>query len=317
MDVSVLIVNWNTREILRNCLKSIYEQTRDLIFEVIVIDNASEDGSPQMVKEEFKEAILIENSTNRGFAAANNQGMAIAKGRYVLLLNSDTVVLDNAIAKTVVFADAHPEGAVIGCRLLNPDKTLQQGCFMFPSLLNLLLSATYLYKLFPQSRFFGRENMTWWTRDDEREVDVVTGCFMLVRRESIEQVGVMDEQFFMYGEETDWCYRFKKAGWKCLFSPNGSIIHIGHASSKARGMRRAMSLQCRASILLFLKKHKGYLTYRLACLAIALDAFLRIPYWFVKWILSGKMHGEEWSFMRTHLSAMGRSLLGWRALRIK
>ena len=315
MDVSILIVNWNTREILRDCLKSIYEQTRDLAFEVIVIDNASEDGSPQMVKEDFKEVILVENSTNRGFAAANNQAMAMAKGRYVLLLNSDTVVLDNAIAKTVVFADAHPEGAVVGCRILNPDKTRQEGCFMFPSLLNLLLSATYLYKLFPRSKFFGRESMTWWMRDDEREVDVVTGCFMLIRRDAIEQVGVMDEQFFMYGEETDWCYRFKKAGWKCLFSPAGAIIHIGRASSKAR--RHAMSLQCRASILLFLKKHKGELIYRLACLVIALDAFLRIPYWFAKWIASGKLHGEERAFMMTHISAVGRSLLGWRALRYK
>jgi GT2 family glycosyltransferase len=315
MDVSVIIVNWNTREILRDCLKSIYEQTRDLTFEVIVIDNASEDGSPQMVKDEFKEAILIENSTNRGFAAANNQGMAMAKGRYVLLLNSDTVVLDNAIAKTVVFADAHPEGAVIGCRLLNPDKTLQESCFMFPSLLNLLLSATYMYKLFPRSRFFGRENMTWWARDDERQVDVVTGCFMLVRREAVEQIGVMDEQFFMYGEETDWCYRFKKAGWKCLFCPSGSIIHIHGASSRAR--RHAMMLQCRASILFFFKKHRGELTYRLACLAIALDALLRIPYWFLRWIVSGKLHGEERAYMRTHVSAMYRSLLGWRALRIK
>jgi GT2 family glycosyltransferase len=117
MDVSVVIVNWNTREILRDCLRSIYEQTRGLTFEVIVIDNASEDGSLQMVKDEFKEVILVENSTNRGFAAGNNQGLAIAKGRYVLLLNSDTVVLDNAIAKTVAFADANPEGAVIGCRI--------------------------------------------------------------------------------------------------------------------------------------------------------------------------------------------------------
>lgn len=315
MDVSVLIVNWNTREILRDCLKSLYEQTRGLTFEVIVIDNASEDGSPQMVKEAFKEVILVENSTNRGFAAANNQGMAMAKGRYVLLLNSDTVVLDNAIAKTVVFADAHPEGAVVGCRILNPDKTLQTSCFLFPSLLNLLLSATYIYKVFPQSRFFGRENMTWWARDDEREVDVVTGCFMLVRREAIEQVGVMDEQFFMYGEETDWCFRFKNAGWKCLFSPSGSIIHIHGASSKIR--RHAMMLQCRASILLFFRKHRGFLSYRLACLVIAFDACLRIPYWFVKWVLSGKWRGEERALMRTCWSAMCRSLLGSNALRVK
>lgn len=315
MDVSVVIVNWNTREILRDCLRSIYEQTLGLTFEVIVIDNASEDGSLQMVKDEFKEVILVENSTNRGFAAGNNQGLAIAKGRYVLLLNSDTVVLDNAIAKTVAFADANPEGAVIGCRILYPDKTLQTSCFMFPSLLNLLLSATYMYKLFPASKLFGRENMTWWARDDAREVDVVTGCFMLVRREALEQVGVMDEQFFMYGEETDWCYRFKKAGWKCLFSPSGSIIHIHGASSKAR--RHAMMLQCRASILLFFKKHRGQLAYRLACMGLALDAFLRVSYWFVRWILSGRINGEERANVKMYFAGTYRALLGWRALRIK
>ena len=315
MDVSVIIVNWNTRDILRDCLRSIYVQTSGLTFEVIVIDNASEDGSPHMVKNEFKDVVLIENSTNRGFAAANNQGLAVAKGRYVLLLNSDTVILENAIAKTVTFAEANPQAAVVGCRLLYPDRTLQTSCFMFPSLLNLMLSATYLYKMFHGNKLLGRENMTWWDRDDEREVDVVTGCFMLVRREAIEQVGVMDEQFFMYGEETDWCYRFKKAGWKCLFSPSGSIIHIHGASSKAK--KHAMVLQCRASILHFLEKHRGELSYRLGCIVFALDAFVRIPYWFFRWILSGRRNGEEWSRMKMYCAAMYRALLGWRALCIK
>ena len=132
IDVSVIIVNWNTKDILRNCLKSIYDEGGDVALEVIVIDNASTDGSVEMVKKDFSQAVLIENSENRGFAAANNQGIAIAKGRYVLLLNSDTIVLDKALEKTISFADSHPESAVVGCRALNPDRTLQPTCFMFP-----------------------------------------------------------------------------------------------------------------------------------------------------------------------------------------
>lgn len=158
VNVSVVIVNWNTKELLFDCLISIYEQTHDIEYEIIVVDNGSNDGSAAIVKAEFPRVILIENSENRGFAAANNQGMAIAKGRYVLLLNSDTVILDNAIGRTISFADAYPEAAVVGCRVLNPDKTLQPTCFMFPSLLNMILSSSYLYKLFPKSTFFGCGN---------------------------------------------------------------------------------------------------------------------------------------------------------------
>ena len=123
--------------------------------------------------------------------------------------------------------------------MLNPDYSLQNSCFMFPSLLNWFLFATYLYRLFPKSRFFGREQMTWWPRNDSREVDVVTGCYMLVRKEAIDGVGVLDERFFMYAEETDWCYRFKVKGWKNRFTPDAEIIHIGGASAVKLGAGRA------------------------------------------------------------------------------
>jgi GT2 family glycosyltransferase len=255
-------------------------------FEVIVVDNASNDGSVEMVKKDFPQVTLIENLQNHGFAAANNQGINIAKGQYVLLLNSDTVILDKTIQKTVSFADAHPEAAVVGCRVLNPDRTLQPTCFMFPSILNMLLSTTYLYKLFPKSKFFGRERMTWWDRNDVREVDVVTGCFMLVRQEAIKKVGTMDERFFMYSEETDWCYRLRKAEWKILFIPDAEIIHFGGQSSKQAAAK--MVLLLRGSRLLFFKKHKGPLVSALACLFIGLFFVLRIPYWFTKALLSNK-----------------------------
>ncbi len=277
MDVSIIVVSWNTRDILRDCLKSVYEQTSDISFEVIVIDNASSDDSVFMVKSEFPHVVLIENKDNRGFAAANNQGMQIANGRYVLLLNSDTIVLDGAIQKTLAFADQHPDAAVVGCKVLNPDGFLQPTCFMYPSLLNLFLSSTYLYKIFPRSRFFGRERMTWWDRDDVREVEVVTGCFMLVRTEAIEQVGIMDESFFMYAEETDWCYRFNKAGWRLLFTPNAQIIHLGGQSSKI--VKVQMNIELRKSILYFIRKNQGYLSYLLGCMLTLLFYMVRIPFW--------------------------------------
>lgn len=312
MDVSIIIVNCNTRDILRDCLQSVYEQACSVNFEVIAIDNASIDGSVEMVRNEFAEVTIIENSENRGFAAANNQGIAVAKGRYVLLLNSDTVVIDNAVSKTVAFADSHLEAAVVGCRVLNPDKTLQPSCFMFPSILNMLLSSSYLYKLFPKSKFFGRQHMTWWRRDDVREVDAVTGCFMLVRQEAIEEIGVMDEQFFMYGEETDWCYRFHEAGWQVLFTPTAEIIHLHGASTKQR--KSEMTLQLRGSMLLFWKKHKGRFAYSTACLLVAIFFVLRVPYWLGMGLISGNDRDSQLRIAWVYTVGAFKALTGGRNL---
>jgi GT2 family glycosyltransferase len=284
----------------------VYEQTQDIPFEVIVVDNASSDDSAMMVKEKFPKVILIENTENRGFAAANNQGMKIARGRYVLLLNSDTIIIDNALAKMVAFADSNPQAAVFGCRILNSDKTLQPTCFMFPSVLNMLLSATYLYKLFSQNRFFGREQMTWWNRDDVRQVDVVTGCFMLVRREAIERVGMMDEQFFMYGEETDWCYRFKQTGWEIIFNPTAEIIHLGGQSSKQTQVK--MLVQLRLSILCFIKKHYGGLSYKIASLLIVLFFAIRVPVWLTVWSLDNNRRKTAAIKLRAYLSGIEQIL---------
>ncbi|MEN6426528.1 MAG: glycosyltransferase family 2 protein [Phycisphaerales bacterium] len=281
-DVTIVIVSWNTREILRDCLRSVYENAGPADFDIIVVDNASTDGSVEMVRAEFAQVQLIANSDNRGFASANNQGIAVATGRYVLLLNSDTIVLDGAIAKTVAFADTHPDAAVVGCRVLNPDRTLQASCFLFPSILNMLLSATYLYRLFPRSRFFGRERMTWWDKRDARAVDVISGCFMLVRREAIEQVGPMDEGYFMYAEETDWCYRFQRAGWSNMYTPDGQIIHLG-GQSTAR-VSAPMTVQLRLSILRFIRKHRGPLVYWVCCLLVSIFFLVRVPVWLCVWL---------------------------------
>ena len=308
MDVSIIIINWNTKEILRDCIESVYEQAGDVDYEIIVVDNASTDGSREMIRDEFKQVVLIGNTENRGFAAANNQGMAIAKGRYVLLLNSDTVVLKNSIANTVRFADENPKAAVTGCRILNPDGTLQLTCFMFPSVLNMFLSSTYLYKLFPKSRFFGRELMTWWDGSDVRQVDVMAGCFMLVRRDAIDQVGVMDERFFMYAEETDWCYRFKKNGWGVMFTPAGQIIHLGGQSAAKKPI--AMIVQLRLSILMFIRKHHGWLVYWVARILTALFFAVRLPIWLAMILMCPRRRSEAATKIHAYSAGVISALFG-------
>ena len=312
VDVSVIIVAWNVRQLLHDCLKSVYEKTRDIDFEVIYVDNASEDGSVQMVKEQFAEVRIIENDKNEGFIKANNQGIEIAQGRYVLLLNSDTILLDNAVAKTVRFADANPDAAVFGCKVLNPDRTIQRTCFMYPSVLNMFLAATYLYKMFPKSRFFGREHMTWWGFDEAREVETICGCFSLVRKEAIDQVGLMDERYFVYGDDPDWCYRFRKAGWKVMFTPDGRIIHYGGQTTSQKA--RAFRLQLEGSKLIFMKLHRSRAVFPAACLMAALFFLLRVPYWLAVGLFKRKRGSKSIEQAVTYLIGGWYCLTNWKRL---
>lgn len=267
IDVSIIIVNWNTNKVTLECLDSIYAQPSKINFEIILIDNNSSDNSVESISTHYPDVILIANKDNIGFAGANNQGMKIAQGRYLLLLNSDTLVLDNAIDKVVTFADKNPYAGIVGCKVLNSDRSLQPTCSMFGSILNWLIFISFLYKIFPRSQFWGREQMTWWSRDDTREVDIVTGCFMLVRKTAFEIVGGMDASFFMYCEEIDWCWRFKKAGWPCLFTPEAEIIHHGGVSAARYGAKRAQ-IKDRSTVKLFFKlwpRWKAYIGLGLLC----------------------------------------------------
>ena len=276
MDVSIVIVNWNTKELLHNCLESIYEQAGEVDYEIIVVDNASSDESVEMVLSKFPAVIVISNETNRGFAAANNQGIRIAKGKYILLLNSDTVICDRAVEKTLSFAANRPKAGVIGCQVWENSKSIQMTCFRFPSLRNLFLETTALSRIFKKNHFFGRERMLWWGRDSERQVDVVSGMFMLVRKEAIDDVGLMDESYFLYSEETDWCYRFSKAGWEILFWPGARIIHVDGGSHSSKQAESQMHLQKRTSMLIFFRKHYGLKSFVLARLLLLLHAGIRL-----------------------------------------
>lgn len=256
IDVSIIIVNWNTRDILRECLASIYLQTEGISYEIIVIDNASSDSSAEMVKREFSQVLLLENQENRGFAAANNQGMKIARGRYFLLLNPDTIVLDRAIPKTVTFAEKNPGVAVVGCQVWLNEDEIQQTCFSFPSLAGIIFQEIGLRRLFPKSHLFGKANYGWWDRKSQMDVDVVSGMYMLVRREAIEQIGYMDEDYFVYAEETDWCFRFRKAGWRCIFTPLARIIHLDGGSKSTEQISVKMFVQHQKSLLIFFRKNR-------------------------------------------------------------
>ena len=248
--VSVVIVNWNTRDILRDCLHSIRRETR-LPHEIIVVDNASSDGSAGMVRDEFPDVRLIANGDNRGFAAANNQGLEVARGARLLLLNPDTIVLDGAIDVMAAWLDARPDVGCVGCQVWEDERTIQLTGFSDPGPINLAIVEFGLRRLFS-----GPEYGTW-DRRSERDVDVVSGMFMLVPRRVYETVGGLDEAFFVYSEEADWCRRIRKAGWRCVFAPEARILHLEGGSKSTAQIRSRMYVQMQKSKMHYLSKHHG------------------------------------------------------------
>ncbi len=230
VDLSVIIVSWNVRDLLRRCLHSVFG-ARGLTLEVTVVDNASTDGSVEMVRNEFPHVHCIDNPDNRGFPAANNQGIAIAQGRYVLLLNSDTETVGDALATMVVFADTHPQVGVVGPQLLNDDGSVQSSRRRFPTLATAFFESTWLQPCAPR-RLLERYYVLDQPDDVTLDVDWVKGAALMARREAIEQVGLMDDGYFMYSEELDWCRRFREAGWRVVYLPTAQIVHYEGKSSE-------------------------------------------------------------------------------------
>ena len=255
-DVSIVVVSWNVRELLRDCLSSVEEQTRRA-HEVIVVDNHSRDGSAEMVRGEFPEVRLIANTDNRGFAAANNQGLAVATGRNILLLNPDTLVLDAGIDTMLDWLERHPDVGCVGCQVLESETDVQMTCFSDPGPLNLLLVETGLHRVPACTGFFGRPHYAGWDRRDEREVDVVSGMFMLLPRRVVDEVGPLDDDFFVYSEEADWCRRIREAGYRCVFAPVARIRHREGGGKSTALMRPKMYVELQKSKLLYIRKHYG------------------------------------------------------------
>ena len=253
MNLSIIIVSWNTCDLLKGCLTSIYTYPPRGPFEVLVVDNASIDGSAQIVKEHFPYVRLIENHENVGFARANNQAIAQTDSRYVLLLNPDTRVLPSALEVLIRFMDKHPGAGAAGSRLLNSDGSLQTSCYPAPSLSRELWRLHHLDKIHP----YGVYVMQGWDPETPHSVDMLQGASLLLRREALDEVGLLDEGFFIYTEEVDLCYRLKKAGWRLFWVPQSQVIHYEGQSTQL--VSKEMFLQLYQSKMIYFRKHSGRL----------------------------------------------------------
>ncbi|MBI1850932.1 MAG: glycosyltransferase family 2 protein [Planctomycetes bacterium] len=254
VDLSIVIVSYNTRDILRQCLRSVLSRLTELRAEIIVVDNASRDGSDRMVACEFPGVRLIRNSQNEGYSAANNRAFGFCRGRHVLLLNSDTIVLPGTLEALIEFMDRNPPVGVAGCRLDRPNGELDLACRRsFPTPLLSLYRLLRLSRLFPSSRRFARYNLTYLDPSGCYEVDSVVGAFMLVRREVIDEMGGLDERYFMYGEDLDWCYRARQRSWKVWYVGAHRVVHYKGASSSQESFR--MNYHFHRAMYLFHRKH--------------------------------------------------------------
>lgn len=298
MDLSIIIVSWNVRELLRRCLASVEASLQgrpDLEGEVFVVDNASADASVQMVAAEFPQVHLVANAENRGFAAANNQAMAASRGRYLLLLNPDTEVVGGALGTMVDYLETNPEVGVVGPKLLNADGSLQSSRRRFPTMATALVESTILQRYFPRAGLLRRYYCLDQDDDEVQDVDWLVGACLMVRRRAMEQVGPMDDQFFLYSEELDWCRRIRGAGWRVAYLPKARVVHhYGQSSAQDMPQRhiRFQDSKCR-----YFAKYHG----RVA------GALLR---WFILGTYVFQMAEEGAKFLLRHKPQLRRQRLG-------
>jgi N-acetylglucosaminyl-diphospho-decaprenol L-rhamnosyltransferase len=281
MDLSVIIVNWNSVDYLRNCLKSIYGKVHNLVFEVIVLDNASYDGSAEMCAVEFPQVAFLQAEKNLGFSRANNQAFLRSRGRAVLFLNPDTEILDDAVMRMYEHLHSRPGIGAVGCRVLNSDLTPQlQYVQAFPTLLNQILTTKLLVSLFPQSRLWGCAPMLG-QRLQPYCVDVICGSCIMVRRDVYEEVRGFDEDYFMYVEDVALCYAIRQAGWEVQYDGSGSVVHHGGKSSAEAKESHFSALMQRESLTLFFRKSRGsaYATlFKVTTAVGALGRFACLPF---------------------------------------
>ncbi len=284
LDLTVIVVNYNTREMLDRCLSSIYRTTRHIRFEIIVVDNRSSDGSVDMVMKKHRRARLISNEDNRGFAAANNQAINKSRGKYILLLNPDTEVFEGTLETMVRFMEENPEAGVCGCRILLPDGDVQLSIFSYPTPLKEFLKLISLDRVILSiSRLeYGRSGhlnsyfAPYGEYDRMREVDCVSGACFMVRKRALEDVGLLDENFFMYHEEREWCYRFRQKGWKICYIPSAQIVHYRSPGGIINLDRRIFN-EYYKGIIYFISKHSGRGRVVLLKTLLALGCSVRIP----------------------------------------
>lgn len=251
--LSIVIVNWNTSRLLEACLESIYRHAPGFDFEVIAVDNASDDFDASAIRARFPDAQIIANGKNLGYAEGNNQGIEIATGRYILLLNPDTEIKNKSLEKLVELMEARPKAAAAGCRLVRPDGSVDRSVRGFPEPASVAAEFFGLSRLFSKSRGFGAYRMTWFGYDEEIQVDQPMGSCLILSRKAIDEIGVFDKDFPIFFNEVDWCYRAKQAGWEIYFTPETEVVHHGGSSTKQ--IRREMRRESHRSLARFYKKH--------------------------------------------------------------
>jgi GT2 family glycosyltransferase len=303
--LSIIIVNWNVKALLRQCLQSLLGDSEESGFptEIIVVDSASTDGSPDMVSREFPQVHLIASQENLGYARGNNTGAAAARGRYLFLLNPDTVVERGTLARLVTYMDSQPAVGVLGPQLLWPDGTIQSSRRRFPTVGSLFWESTLLGQWFPDNPYSRRYHLADQPADQPQVVDWVVGAALLIRREAWLQVGPLEEGFFMYFEETDWCRRSAAAGWQSHYLPAAWITHYEGKSSEQ--VLAARTLRFQRSKIRYTRKYFG------SGWALALRLFLQLTFGF-QWLEeSGKwLVGHRRTLRRARMAAYGQVLRG-------
>ena len=286
MVSSIIIISWNTHDLLNQCLTSVFK-TPLTDWEILLVDNASTDGSSPMVREHFPKVQLIENKENVGFASANNQAIRKSMGKLILLLNSDTVVKPNALQEMVRFMDEHPETGAAGAYLLNPDGTLQPSCEPFPTLTREFLRLFHLTSLWQGNCY----RMAKWDPKKPREVEVIKGACLILRKEALKTIGLLDEDFFFYSEDVDLCYRLRKAGWHLYWVPTAKVVHYGGQSSHLVAAESFIRLY--EGKLQYIRKHHGRpagAVYKMILLAASLSRLVLVPFTFFEQPAARKQH---------------------------
>lgn len=253
MQLTVVIVSWNTRALLAACLDSLRNELYGLAAEVYVVDNDSADGSGEMVSRDYPWVRLIANDSNRGFAAANNQVFGIARGEKILLLNPDTEIKPGAIRTLMQLLDKRPEVAVVAPQLLNTDGSIQRSCRQFPTFTAMFYELLGLSKLFPNDQRFGQYKMLDFDHNHAREVDQPEGACLMLRKSLLDEIGTLDEGYFMLFEEVDWCYRIKKSGKRIWFTPDAKVTH--HYGQSIKQVKAKMILSSHRGLIRFWRKH--------------------------------------------------------------
>jgi GT2 family glycosyltransferase len=276
IDVSVCIVNWNTRDMLKNCLISLVKNTENLNYEVIIVDNGSTDGSPEMIENDFPQFKIIKNAENLGFVKANHIAANESKGKYILYLNPDTELLTNALFGMFVFLENNRNYAAIGPKILNMDGSIQFSCACtFPSLKNEFCEIFLLHRIFPKSKFFSIKEMNYWDHKNSQDIDCLSGACMMVEKNIHNNLGGFDKNIFMYAEDVDICYRIKEKGYNIYYLPTEIILHYGGASVKINNKVIHAHVMQKKSNYYFINKNFGYINGFLYRLIIAGGTFFR------------------------------------------